>query len=163
MKKLAILLILLAAVLLMAGCTEKTQENSTNLQGVQEKSAVVEVTQLEQVNTSLQKGPVFLKVGAEWCGPCQAMKPILEDLAAEYEGRATVMSVDIDKSPQIATYFGIGSIPDSSMIMGIENGEYVYMQEDGNVSKDMFKARILGLRDKEVFEKVLNLALLHKE
>ena len=46
--------------------------------------------------------------------------------------------------------------------MGIENGEYVYMQENGNVSKDRSQARIVGLRDKEVYEKILDLALLHE-
>jgi len=163
MKKLAISLILLTALLFVAGCTEKTQENSTNSHAIQGKSAVVEVTQLEQINTALQKGPVFLKVGAEWCGECRDMKPILDELAAEYEGRATVMSVDIDRSPQIAPNFGVGSIPDSFVIVGIENGEYIYMQDNGNVSKDRFKARVLGLRDKEVFENVLNLAILHEE
>ena len=68
MKKLIILLILLASVLFTAGCTEGPQKNSTDSQGIQEKNAVVEVTQLEQINTSLQKGPVLVKIGAEWCG-----------------------------------------------------------------------------------------------
>jgi hypothetical protein len=54
-------------------------------------------------------------------------------------------------------------IPDSFVIEGIENGEYIYMREDGNVSTDRFKARILKLEDKEVFEKVLDLALQKKD
>jgi hypothetical protein len=45
------------------------------------------------------------------------------------------------------------------VIIGIENGEYVYIQEDRNVSKDRFTARILGFRNKQEFEKVLDLAL----
>ena len=61
------------------------------------------------------------------------------------------------------TILKLNYIPDSSVIVGIENGEYVYMQEDGNVTKDRFQARILGLMDKQVFEKVLDLALLQKE
>jgi thioredoxin 1 len=156
MKKLIIILILLASVLFTAGCTEGPQKNSTDSQ---EKNAVVEVTQLEQINTSLQKGPILVKLGAEWCGPCQEMKPILKELATEYEGKATIMSVDVDQSPKLADYFGANSIPDSSVIVGIDNGEYVYMQEDGSVTKDRFKARILGAMDKQVFAKVLDLAL----
>lgn len=159
MKKLIILLILLASVLFTAGCTEGPQKNSTDSQGIQEKNAVVEVTQLEQINTSLQKGPVLVKIGAEWCGPCQEMKPILKELATEYEGKATIMSVDVDQSPKLADYFVVNSIPDSSVIVGIDNGEYVYMQEDGSITKDRFKARILGAMDKQVFVKVLDLAL----
>lgn len=156
MKKLIILLILLASVLFTAGCAEGSQKNSTDSQ---EKNAVVEVTQLEQINASLQKGPILVKMGAEWCGPCQEMKPILKKLATEYEGKAMIMSVDVDQSPKLADYFVVNSIPDSSVIVGIDNGEYVYMQEDGNVTKDRFKARILGAMDKQVFVKVLDLAL----
>jgi thioredoxin-like negative regulator of GroEL len=162
MKKSFVLLILLTAILFTAGCTGKTQENSTNPQNIQGKNAVVEATQLEQINASLQKGPVLLKIGAEWCGPCQQMKPTLKELATEYGGRVTVMSVDVDQSPKLADYFGVIVVPDSSVIVGIDNGEYVYMQENGNLSKDRFKARILKLKDKELFEKVLDFAIQKK-
>lgn len=121
------------------------------------------MTSLEQINTSVQEGPVLIKVGAEWCGPCQQMKPILSDLAAEYTGKVTVMSADIDQSPEIAAYFGIAYIPDSFVVVGFENGEYVYMQEDGNVTTDRFQARVLGVRDKQVYEELLERAVLYYE
>jgi thioredoxin 1 len=199
MRRPIILLILLAAVVLAAGCagksltsensinshestgaaanspegkvgainspegatatTKETESNSVNSPGNQGTGTVVEVTQLEQINTALQKGPVFLKIGAEWCEPCQEMKPVLKDLATEYTGKATIMSIDVDQSPKLIDYFGVGSVPDSSVIVGIENNEYIYMQEDGKVNKDRFQARILGLRDKQELEKVLDLAL----
>jgi thioredoxin 1 len=179
MKKLIILLILLAVVLFTAGCTEGTKKNSTDSQGISEKTAVtegtkknstvpqgtqeggavVELTRFEQINTSLKNGPVFVKIGAEWCEPCQEMKPILNELATEYKGKAAIMAADIDKSVDFSDYFVVSNIPDSFVIVGIENGGYVYMQEDGKVSKDRFKARILGLRDKEEFENILNLAI----
>lgn len=152
MRQLVILLILLASVLFTAGCTEQDPVPQVD-------SSVVEVTQLEQVNTSLQNGPVLLKIGAEWCGPCQEMKPILNELATDYKGKATIMSVDIEKSPELSGYFEVGSIPDCSVIVGIENRKYLYMQEDGNVTTDRFKARIIGYRDKQAFTNVLNLAL----
>ena len=72
------------------------------------------------------------------------------------------MSIDVDQKPELRDYFGVHYIPDSSVIMGIENGEYVYMQENGNVSKDKSQASIVGLKDEKVFEKVMDLALLHK-
>jgi thioredoxin 1 len=162
MKRLVFLLILLAAVLFMAGCTEILSEKHTSSQNISGKNTGVEAIQLEQINTSLQKGPVFLKIGAEWCEPCKEMKPTLNELATEYKGKATIVSVDVDQSPKIADYFGVSSVPDSYVIIGIKNGEYVYIQEDGNVTKDKFKARIQGLMDKGVYEKVLNFAL-HKE
>jgi len=139
-----------------------SEKYSKNLRNTQEKSDVVQVTELGQINTSLQKGPVFFRLGAEWCPSCQAMKPILGELATEYRGKATIMSADVDQRPEFRAYLGVRYIPDSSVIMGIENGEYVYMQENGNVSKDRSQARIVGLRNKEVFEKVLDLALLYE-
>ncbi len=159
MKKLIILLILLVTVLFTTGCTENP-DNSTS---IQEKSVVVEITDLAQINTSVQEGPVFLKIGAEWCGPCQQLKPVLSDLAAKYGGKVTIMSADIDQSPQLAAYFGIGYIPDSFMVVGIEDGEYVYMQEDGNITKDRFQARVLGVRESQVYEELMNRAILYDE
>jgi thiol-disulfide isomerase/thioredoxin len=179
MKKVIILLILLAVVVFTAGCTEATkknstdppvipnngtegaQKNSTDSQGTQEKGAVVELTQLEQINTYLQKGPVFVKLGAEWCGPCKEMKPILSELATEYEGKATIMSADVDNSPKLADYYGANVVPVSFVVKGIENGEYVYLQQDGNFSKDRFnaKVRIIGFMDKEAIKNILDLAI----
>lgn len=175
MRKQIILMILLAAVVITAGCSQKVpnspggengkenvttvQNNSSSSQGSQ-NGTVVELTQLEQINASLQKGPVLVKIGAEWCGPCQELKPILKELATEYAGRATIMSMDADNSPKLATdYFGSYDYPDSFVIVGMENNGYLYMQGDGKVGTDRFKARIIGLQDKQEFEKVLNLAL----
>jgi len=162
MNKLIILLILLASVIFTAGCTEDP-ENATSAQGIQEISVVENMTDLEQINTSVQEGPVLIKIGAEWCGPCQQMKPILNDLAAEYTGKATIMSVDIDQSPEIAAYFGISYIPDSFVVVGLAKGEYVYMQKDGNVTTDRFQARVLGVREKQVYEELLERAVLYHE
>jgi len=104
-----------------------------------------------------------VKVGAEWCGPCQEMKPVLSDLAAEYTGKATIMSVDIDESPNLSTYFVTSYIPDSFVVVGLENGEYVYMQENGNVTADRFQARVLGLKDIQVYEELMDRAVLYHE
>jgi thioredoxin 1 len=158
MKRL-VLFILFAAILSTVVYAEILSENHMNSQNISGKNAGTETTQLEQIKTSLQKGPVFLKIGAEWCEPCQEMKPILNQLSTEYKGKATIISIDVDQSPKLADYFGVSSIPDSFVIVGTKNGEYVYMQEDGSVSTDKFKGRIQGLMDKGVYEKVLNLAL----
>jgi thioredoxin 1 len=180
MSKRIILLILITAVIIASGCiggsqqdptnsqeaqettavTEGMQNNSTVSKGILEKGAVVEVTQLAQINNSLNNGPVLVKIGAEWCDECQKMNPVLDELAAEYDGKATIVSVDTDKSPKLADYFGVNNIPDSFVIVGLDNGEYVYMGESGSESRDnRFKARILGLRDKELFEKILDFAI----
>lgn len=164
------LLIILLAVFFVATLTITTasaatsnaitynelQKSSTNSQETQ--GSVVKVTQLEQINAALEKGPVLLEFGAEWCESCNEMKPILKQLAAEYKGKATIMSADIDKSPKLADYFGAGDvIPDSTVI--VINSKYTYMQENGEVTKDRSAARIIGLMDKQEFENVLDLAL----
>ena len=146
--------------ILLALFEKRYPENSTSNR---EKVVVIETTELGQINKFLEEGPVFLKLGAEWCGACQSMKPILDELASRYGDKATMMSININKNPQLATYFDVGYIPDSSMIVGIENGTYVYMQLDGNITTDRVRARIVGLEDKEVYEKVLENALAYEE
>jgi thioredoxin 1 len=163
LKKL-VSLILLVAMLFTAGCVGDYRNNSVS----SVKNDIVEVTQLEQINASPQQNPVFLKIGARWCPHCRAMNPILEKMAAEYKGNATIAAIDMDRSPDLKEYFGVKFIPDSCVIVGIENGTYVYMQENGTVSMDRFQARLLGLNEttspnEEMFKKVLNLAVRQKE
>lgn len=164
MKKLVILLILLAAVFFTAGCTDKAQENSTNFDGSLENNTAIKVTQLEQINASLQNGPVFVKIGTWWCPTCRSMKPTIEKLAAEYGGKATIASVDANKNPEIAEYFEVETIPDSFVIVGVENGTYVYMRENGEVCTDRSQARVVGFRDgdEKLFEKILDLSLIEE-
>jgi thioredoxin 1 len=160
MKKLVLLLIMLATTLFIANVIGDPFSYQKNT----EKGLVVEITQLEQLNAFVQEKPVFLKIGASWCSHCQAMKPILEKMAAEYAGSATIATIDIDKSPEFSKYFGVEMIPDSCVIVGIKNGAYVYMQENGALNTDRSQARFIGLNEssgpnEETFEKVLNLAV----
>jgi len=138
---------------------KKIQANSTNSKVSLKENTVVEVAQLKQINTALKNGPVLLKIGAEWCGSCQKMKPILNKLATEYGGKATIMAIDVDQSPKLADYFGVSSIPDFSVIVGTENGKYVYMQQNGKVTQSRSQAKIVGLNDKRVFENVLDFTI----
>ena len=55
--------------------------------------------------------PVLLEFGAEWCGPCKVVAPELEALSRELEGKAKVLTVDIDKSPMLARELGVQSVP----------------------------------------------------
>lgn len=161
MRKSILLMILAAVVLFTAGCTEMPG-NSTGADIGKEKITVVKITQLEQINTSLQKGPVFLKLGSRWCPHCRAMAPILENLTAKYNENATIASVDVDQNPELAEYFKVDVIPDSCVIVDIENGKYVYIQENGNVSTDRSQAKKIGLSDgdEKLFEKIMNIAIV---
>src|SRR5687768_11289971 len=55
--------------------------------------------------------PVLVDFWAEWCGPCKAIGPAIEQLATEYEGRAKVVKVDVDHEGDLATKYGVMSIP----------------------------------------------------
>jgi len=55
--------------------------------------------------------PCIVDFYADWCGPCKIVAPILEDLAKEYEGKLDVYKVDTEKETELASIFGIRSIP----------------------------------------------------
>ena len=55
--------------------------------------------------------PVLVDFWAEWCGPCKAIGPSVEQLAAEYAGKARVFKLDVDADPAIASQYGVMSIP----------------------------------------------------
>ena len=59
---------------------------------------------------------------AEWCGPCRAIGPVIEELSKEYEGKVNIGKVNVDVNPQVSTNYGITSIP---AILFIKNGQVV--------------------------------------
>ena len=59
----------------------------------------------------LGKKPAIVDFYADWCGPCRAIAPTLEELAKEYGDKIVIYKVNIDKSPELAQAFGIRSIP----------------------------------------------------
>lgn len=55
--------------------------------------------------------PSLVDFYAEWCGPCKTIAPVIETIKTEYEGRATVLKIDVDKHPELANLYNIRSIP----------------------------------------------------
>ena len=55
--------------------------------------------------------PAIIDLYADWCGPCKAVAPILKELAAEYKGKIVIYKINVDKEKELATAFGIRSIP----------------------------------------------------
>lgn len=75
---------------------------------------------------------------AEWCGPCRMITPLIEQLAEEYKGSAVVGKLNVDNNPNIASKFGVRSIP---TIIFLKNGEIVDKQV-GVTSKAALAAKI---------------------
>ncbi|MBR1627308.1 MAG: thioredoxin [Bacteroidales bacterium] len=91
-----------------------------------------------QQNVMEESKLVVLDCGATWCGPCQHIAPIIEELAKEYEGKAVVAKCDVDESPEIPAKYGIRNVP---TVLFIKNGEVIERMVGAN-SKSAYKEKI---------------------
>ncbi|RKP56853.1 thioredoxin [Cohnella endophytica] len=85
-----------------------------------------------------QQGVTMVDFGAPWCPPCKVLKPILDELSEENAGRVSVLEVNCDDSPSIASEYGVLSMP---TVIVFHNGEPV--------------EKLVGLRPKSVYESLL--------
>ena len=88
-----------------------------------------------------KEGVSMVDFWAPWCGPCRMIAPVIEELAADFEGKANICKVNIDEEQDLAVKYGIRSIP---TILFMKNGEVVD-QMVGASSKQAFTDKINSL------------------
>ncbi|AZN38631.1 MULTISPECIES: thioredoxin [Paenibacillus] len=62
-------------------------------------------------NKSIESGVTLVDFWAPWCGPCKMQLPIVEELSTELAGSATIAKINVDEEPELASQFGVMSIP----------------------------------------------------
>ncbi len=85
--------------------------------------------------------PFVVDFWAEWCGPCRMVAPIVEELAAEYEGRVNIGKCNVDNNDDLVAMFRVRNIP---TLLFLKGGEIVD-KHVGAISKNDLKAKIEAL------------------
>lgn len=83
-------------------------------------------------------GPILVDFWAEWCGPCRALAPKLEEIADEMSGKATIVKVNVDENRDYATKFGVRGIPTMIVFKGGSDVEQLV----GNLPKEAIVSAI---------------------
>ncbi len=85
--------------------------------------------------------PIVIDFWAEWCGPCRMVTPIIEELAAEYEGKVLIGKMNVDENADTPSEFSVRNIP---TILFIKDGKVVD-KHVGAASKAVLKEKVDGL------------------
>ncbi len=99
-----------------------------------------EITSTQQFEQEVlnSTNPVFVYFFSEWCGPCRAVSPAVEELSGEYKDKVDFVKVDVDQNNELAQKYSIFSIPTLAIFA---NGK-VIAQSAGAASKDSIRSYI---------------------
>ena len=118
-----------------------TQTQHQNMLTLDADNFEREVLQSEQ--------PVLVDFWADWCPPCKAIGPVIEEVATEFEGIARVGKVDVDENESLAERYAISSIP---TLLFFRNGEVVDRVQ-GVVPKSDLTAKLTALSERTTIQK----------
>lgn len=97
----------------------------------------------ENVNEIIESGkPVIIDFWATWCGPCMAMSPLIDELAAEYEGQVVIGKYNVDEESDLSSQYRIMSIP---TILFFKNGKKTDIRLAGSQSRSTLEEKIKEL------------------
>ncbi|HUC92619.1 MAG TPA: thioredoxin [Paenibacillus sp.] len=94
----------------------------------------------ENFSQSIESGVTLVDFWAPWCGPCKMQLPIVEELSTELQGQATIGKINVDEEPELASQFGVMSIP--TLIL-FKDGQPVDKMV-GLQSKEALRTKIQG-------------------
>ena len=106
--------LLIALILVVAGINANAQNKTSKVIHLTYKEFLNKVWDFEKdPSTFNYKGsvPAIVDFYADWCGPCRKIAPVMEKLAEEYDGRLVVYKINVDQEKDLATAFGVSSIP----------------------------------------------------
>jgi thioredoxin len=111
-----ILVIAVTASIITGGCSNKevkSTESKTKMEYLTAATFKEKVFNYDKSKEWKYEGdkPCIIDFYADWCGPCKMVAPVLEDLSKEYDGKIQIYKVDTDKEQELASVFGIQSIP----------------------------------------------------
>ncbi|SFZ99044.1 Thioredoxin [hydrothermal vent metagenome] len=95
----------------------------------------------DNFEATVKEGVTMVDFWAPWCGPCRMIAPVIEELAEDFDGKATIAKCNTDEEQDLAVKYGIRSIP---AILFFKDGEVVD-QMVGAASKDQFAEKINSL------------------
>ncbi len=100
-----------------------------------------EILSNEEFQNSVEKGVTLVDFNAPWCAPCRSQEPIIKELAAKFEGKALIATLNIDENQDLAIKLGIRSVPTLVIFKNAkEIQRFVGMQSENTLSEALEKA-----------------------